>query len=136
MALRILLDTHVWLWMNGAVGRLPADTREVLADGENELFLSAASVWEIAIKVKTGRLAIPQSPERYIPSRMTRNRVSPLSIHQDHALRAAALPEHHRDPFDRMLIAQALAEDLKLMSADRRLRRYDLDLLWFRSRGE
>jgi PIN domain nuclease of toxin-antitoxin system len=125
----ILLDTHVWLWMNGAVERLSEPARELLAEGGQELYLSAASTWEIAIKHAAGKLDLPQVPELYIPSTLAHNEVRPLAIHQAHTWRAAALPLHHRDPFDRMLIAQAQAEGLRLMTADGKLERYEVDLV-------
>ncbi|MEE8587544.1 MAG: type II toxin-antitoxin system VapC family toxin [Acidobacteriota bacterium] len=125
----ILLDTHVWLWMNGAVERLSEPAREILAESEQELYLSAASTWEIAIKHAAGKLKLPQPPFRYIPSALAANNVKPLAIHQAHTWRAAALPLHHRDPFDRMLIAQAQAEGLQLMTADTRLEHYEVPIL-------
>lgn len=125
----ILLDTHVWLWMNGAVDRLSESARELLEEGEQGLYLSAASTWEIGIKHAAGKLELPQPPELYIPSTLARNDVRPLAIHQAHTWRAAALPLHHRDPFDRMLIAQAQAEGLRLMTVDDKLERYEVDLL-------
>lgn len=125
----ILLDTHVWLWMNGAPERLSAEARGLLAQAEIHLFLSTASVWEIAIKVAVGKLSLPASPERYIRERLIANRLTPLAMGHEHALRAAALPSFHRDPFDRMLIAQAQLEELRLMTADDSLAAYDVDLL-------
>jgi PIN domain nuclease of toxin-antitoxin system len=125
----ILLDTHVWLWMNGEVERLSGPAREILAAGGQELYLSAASTWEIAIKHAAGKLKLPQAPDRYIPSTLAENAVTPLAIHQAHTWRAAALPPHHRDPFDRMLIAQAQAEGLRLMTADSKLEPYDVPIL-------
>lgn len=125
----ILLDTHVWLWMNGAVERLSEPARELLAEGRQALYLSAASTWEIAIKHAAGKLELPQPPDLYIPSTLAQNDVRPLAIHQAHTWRAAALPLHHRDPFDRMLIAQAQAEGLRLMTVDDKLERYEVDLL-------
>ena len=125
----ILLDTHVWLWMNGAVERLSEPAREILAESKQELYLSAASTWEIAIKHAAGKLKLPQPPFRYIPSAQAVNNVKPLAIHQAHTWRAAALPLHHRDPFDRMLIAQAQAEGLRLMTADTRLEHYEVPIL-------
>lgn len=125
----ILLDTHVWLWMNGAVERLSEPARELLAEGRQALYLSAASTWEIAIKHAAGKLELPQPPDLYIPSTLAQNDVRPLAIQQAHTWRAAALPLHHRDPFDRMLIAQAQAEGLRLMTVDDKLERYEVDLL-------
>jgi PIN domain nuclease of toxin-antitoxin system len=127
--MRILLDTHVWLWLNGAVEKLSAEAQATLRDGGNELYLSAASTWEIAIKHAAGKLQLPMAPERYIPVRMAENNVQPMSIHAAHTLRAAALPLHHRDPFDRMLLAQAKVENLHLMTADARFEPYGAALL-------
>ena len=125
----ILLDTQVWLWMNGAVERLSEPAREILAEGQQELYLSAASTWEIAIKHAGGKLKLPQPPARYIPSTLAATDVKPLAIHQAHTWRAAALPLHHRDPFDRMLIAQAQAEGMRLMTADSQLEHYEVPIL-------
>ncbi len=91
--------------------------------------MSAASVWEIAIKVAARTLVLPEPPERYITDRLVKNQVTALPIHHGHALRAAALPEYHRDPFDRMLVAQAQLEDLQLMTVDKKVARYDVDIL-------
>lgn len=125
----ILLDTHVWLWMNGAPERLSEAARAILGDGEQTLYLSAASTWEIAIKHAAGKLELPQPPERYIPSTLAENDVKPLAIHQAHTWRAAALPLHHRDPFDRMLIAQAQAEGLQVMTVDGKFTHYEVPVL-------
>ncbi len=125
----ILLDTHVWLWMNGAVERLSEPARELLAAREQKIYLSAASTWEIAIKHAAGKLRLPQPPAQYIPSTLAENGIQPLGIHQAHTWRAAALPHHHKDPFDRMLIAQAQAEGLQLMTADEKFEPYEVPLL-------
>lgn len=130
MATKILLDTHVWLWMNGAVEKLGAEAQELLTAADSDLYLSAASAWEIGIKVALGKLDLPQKPERYLPSRMADNGVLPLPIHHAHALKAASLPMHHRDPFDRMLVAQAQLEGLTLMSADRNVWQYGGQRMW------
>lgn len=133
MAKRILLDTHVWLWLNGDPERLNEEARGALADPENDLFLSAASTWEIAIKHAAGRLELPAPPAQYIPTRLAENNVRPLPIQHGHTLAAAELPLHHRDPFDRMLVAQARQEGLHLATGDERLRAYDAPILWSRA---
>ena len=122
--MRILLDTHVWLWMVATPERMNASIRSRLADRANELYLSAASAWEIAIKYRIGRLPLPEPPERFVPPRLLRDAVMPLAVEHAHALRVAGLPDHHRDPFDRLLIAQALCENLVLYTADEKLLRY------------
>lgn len=113
-----LLDTHVWLWMNGAPERLGNRTREVLTDPGNDLFFSAASAWEIGIKHALGKLTLPDAPERYVPRRLTDNAIQVLAVSLTHGLAVASLPAHHRDPFDRLLVAQCHVEGLTLITAD------------------
>lgn len=126
----LLLDTHVWLWLNGEVDRLTPEALAILNSSESELYLSSASAWEIGIKCSNGKLALPLPPEIYIPTRLLDNGVNPLPIRVDHAIRAAALPLHHKDPFDRMLVAQAQVENLELMTVDRHLASYEVSLVW------
>lgn len=127
--MRVLLDTQVWLWMLAAPDRLSSQSRALLVAAENELLLSAASAWEIAIKHGLGKLQLPESPAKYIPRMMVHTSVTPLPIHHRHALHVAELPEHHRDPFDRLLVAQAQVEGVPIMSADRHFRQYDVEVL-------
>lgn len=127
--MRVLLDTQVWLWMLGAPERLSRKARALVVSQENELLLSAASAWEIAIKQAVGKLQMPEAPEEYIPPLMIQTAITPLAVNHRHALRVASLPAHHRDPFDRMLIAQAQIEELPILTADRTFRRYDVDVL-------
>ena len=122
---RALLDTHVWLWSTGASDRLGARTRTLIEDPANDLWLSVASAWEIAIKARRGlELGIPV--DEYVRSRLRLGRIRQLDIRLDHVLAVANLPEHHRDPFDRLLIAQAQAENLVLVTADPQMGRYDV----------
>lgn len=123
-----MLDTHCWLWLQVAPERFSPAMLEALSDPTNELLLSAASAWEIAIKHGLGKLALPAPPEQYVPSRMMASGTTALAIIPAHALRVAALPAHHRDPFDRLLIAQAQHEGLPFVSADVAFQAYDLDL--------
>ena len=127
--MRILLDTQIFLWLQAEPDRLSPRTLTLLADRGNALFLSAASAWEIAIKYALGRLDLPQSPGRYVPRRMTDSGILGLPIELAHALRIEALPPHHRDPFDRMLVAQAQIERMPLLSADPQFAAYDVRLL-------
>jgi len=126
---RLLLDTHVWLWMVSDAERLNDEARAALADPDNDLFLSVAAVWELAIKHVAGKLRYPGSLVVQVPLHIQRSGVSPLAIQVQHAVAAAALPNHHRDPFDRMMIAQAQAEEMTLATADKRLTAYDVPLL-------
>ena len=124
--MRILLDTQCWLWMALSPDRFSARSRKLVEDRQNTLYLSAASAWEIAIKHGLGKLRLPGPPESYVPMRMQDLSVEPLAIDPGHVLRVASLPAHHRDPFDRLLIAQAQIEDLPLLTADAALAAYDV----------
>jgi|SRR5688572_18369460 PIN domain nuclease of toxin-antitoxin system len=128
--MRFLLDTQVWLWMQASPERISEDALAMLQDPANELLLSAASAWEIAIKYALGRLALPVPPHEYVPDRMRGSGVAALPVDHGHALQVAVLPPHHRDPFDRLLVAQAQLEALVLLTADRSLRPYDVELSW------
>jgi PIN domain nuclease of toxin-antitoxin system len=127
--MRILLDTHCWLWMETVPERLSESARALLEDPANELLLSAASSWEIAVKYALGKLPLPEPPARYVTSRMERDGISALPVEHVHALRVAELPLHHRDPFDRLLIAQALVEAIPILTADRQLEPYGVEVL-------
>lgn len=126
----MLLDTHAWLWWITRPERVTAHARAVLEDGGNELMLSVASSWEIAIKYAVGKLALPEPPADFVPPRLRRDRISTLHIEHRHALHIASLPMHHRDPFDRILIAQAQLENLPIITADDRFEQYDVQVLW------
>jgi PIN domain nuclease of toxin-antitoxin system len=117
--MRVLLDTQCWLWMQAEPDRFSSETRKLLLDPDNELFLSAASSWEIAIKYALGKLPLPEPPSTYVPSRLRSSGVIGLAIEHAHALHVESLPSHHRDPFDRLLVAQAQLEALPIVSADR-----------------
>jgi PIN domain nuclease of toxin-antitoxin system len=114
---RILLDTQVFLWLQTEPARLGEQLR-VLEDRRNELIVSAVSSWEIAIKYRLGRLVLPEPPERYVPERLRIMGAKGLAIEHTHALAVAALAPLHRDPFDRLLVAQAGLLDLPVMTAD------------------
>lgn len=124
--MRLLLDTQVWLWMTEAPDRLSPAVRRLVSPTDNQCFLSVATVWEIAIKYRTGKLRLPGIPAVVIPHWMERSDVVPLPILQKHALHVATLPLHHRDPFDRLLIAQAQIDDLTIITSDPAFERYDV----------
>ncbi|MEH2036394.1 type II toxin-antitoxin system VapC family toxin [Nostoc sp.] len=128
--MKLLLDTQCWLWWFAQAERLNEEAITHIADENNELWLSVASIWEIGIKVAIGKLPLPDPLDSYISSRMTQLGMRSLEITASHALQAAALPLHHRDPFDRMLIAQAQIEEMTLVSADSMFNKYDISLLW------
>ncbi|BAY66376.1 PilT domain-containing protein [Calothrix brevissima NIES-22] len=129
--MKLLLDTQCWLWWFAQPERLSEEAITQIADETNELWLSVASIWEIGIKFAIAKLPLPEPPDSYISNRMGQLGVRSLEITATHALRAASLPLHHRDPFDRMLIAQAQLEDITLVSADAIFRQYnDVAILW------
>jgi PIN domain nuclease of toxin-antitoxin system len=123
--LRLLLDTNVFLWWRADDRRLSEAARAAIA-GAEAVFVSAATAWEAAIKAALGRLAYPDTIEAGVEA----SGFEKLGITLAHAERAGALPRHHADPFDRMLVAQALAEGLTLVTSDPILRRYGMSILW------
>jgi PIN domain nuclease of toxin-antitoxin system len=127
---RALLDTHAFLWWIAGDGRLSERASQAIADGGNENFESAASIWEIAIKARLGRLSVPDDPGQFIGGQMVENAFRGLPIVAEHALRVWGLPDHHQDPFDRLLVAQAQAEGLALISCDRQLAQYGVEVVW------
>jgi PIN domain nuclease of toxin-antitoxin system len=124
-----LLDTHVWLWLQTTPERLSDEVRELLTEPANTLLLSAASSWEIAIKYRIGKLPLPETPAKYVPDRMRLSGVTPLPIEQQHALRVADLPDHHNDPFDRLIVAQAQELGIPIVTADEQLSAYSVDIV-------
>jgi PIN domain nuclease of toxin-antitoxin system len=128
--MKVLLDTHTFLWWNTDDPQLSARARKIIANGKNEVFLSAASAWEIAIKAAKGRLELPEEPTLYVPSRMSINRIQPLPVQVSHALRVYELPPHHADPFDRLLVAQCQMESLPLITKDKEIQKYDVETIW------
>ncbi len=128
--MRLLLDTQCWLWWFAQPEKLNEDAIKQIADETNEVWFSVASVWEMGIKVAIGKLPLPEQIDDYVSTRMTQLGARSLEIKVLHALRVAVLPLHHRDPFDRMLIAQAQIEDMTLVSADSTFNQYEISLLW------
>jgi PIN domain nuclease of toxin-antitoxin system len=122
----LLLDTHVLLWWRGEYRRISTRALEVIADPEIAVFFSSASIWEIAIKHASGKLRMPSN----LLETMVERGFSELPIRSSDGLRAGALPAHHADPFDRMLIAQAQSEKLTLVTSDARMAAYDVPVLW------
>jgi len=128
--MKYLLDTHIFLWWNLGKGQLSERVIDIISDGSNEIYLSAVSAWEIAIKVAKKRLTIPEEPMRFVPSRMQLHGFQPLPIQIHHATRVYELPLHHNDPFDRLLIAQSQVESMPLISVDANIRKYEVDVVW------
>jgi PIN domain nuclease of toxin-antitoxin system len=126
--MQLLLDTHVFLWLLAEPERL-GDHMSTLEDAGSQLLLSAASSWEIAIKAQVGRLKLPDDPRRYVPDRMRAIGAHPLPVEHSHALAVAGLPPLHRDPFDRLLVAQARELQLRIVTADEQITRYEVETL-------
>jgi len=127
---KYLLDTNVFLWSNGAPEKLNKQAITVLSSGAAEVYLSAASSWEIAIKFALRTLRLPSPPSQFIPDTLRILSIRSLQISHFHALAAGALPPHHRDPFDRMLIAQASSEEMVILTADKVFAKYDVQTLF------
>ena len=128
--MRYLLDTMVWLWSVGPTDKIGKEGLEILAAGDEEVYLSVASAWEIAIKTRIGKFRLPEDPVHYVPKRLAQQGIRSLPITQAHALKVYDLPRHHHDPFDRLIIAQALAEELVILTSDRLFEKYPVDVIW------
>ena len=128
--MQLLLDTHTLLWWINDADALSAKARKAIANADNPCFLSLASCWEMAIKCSLGKLTLVQSVEQFIPDQLFRNGIRMLPIDFRHVAKVATLPFHHRDPFDRLLVAQAAIEKMTLVTADTALARDDIECLW------
>jgi PIN domain nuclease of toxin-antitoxin system len=128
--MRLLLDTHTFLWFIGGDLQLSPTCRALIEDVNNERLLSIASVWEMAIKVGLGKLPLAQPLEVLVPEQIRRNAMDLLPIETGHTFLVARLPMHHRDPFDRLLAAQSLAERVPLLSADAVFDNYGVQRIW------
>jgi PIN domain nuclease of toxin-antitoxin system len=124
----VLLDTHAFLWWCQDDRRLSRRARKTIS--QEDCLLSVASMWEMAVKISLGRLTLPARLEAYVPEQMRANGFEQLEIGIRHLAGCAALPWHHRDPFDRLLAAQALAEDLAMVSQDKVMEEYGVQRVW------
>ena len=128
--MKLLLDTHAFLWWVGDTRGLSRKARSAIGSGRNECFVSVASGWEIAVKVSLGNLRIESSLDRFLPEQLAANGFQPLAIDLKHTARVATLSFHHRDPFDRLLAAQALEEELAMVTADPVFAKYGVRRVW------
>jgi len=128
--MRVLLDTHTFLWWIGDDPRLSPLARDVIGDGGNVVYLSAASGWEIAIKARLGKLQLPGALASFIADQLAANAFDSLPVQMSHALHVHTLPPHHRDPFDRLLVAQAQMENIPILTADPQIGRYTVQVIW------
>ena len=129
--MRLLLDTHIFLWFISGDIRLPKSARESIQNFENEIYLSVISLWETIIKFQLGKLPLPEPPEIYLPKQRERHLIFSLELNEASVSRLSELPSLHRDPFDRMLICQALEHDMTLVTGDDLVRSYPVSLLDF-----
>jgi len=125
---RILIDTHVFLWGLTAEGRLSQTVRSLLPVAD--VWMSVASIWEIITKVQVGKLTLPSPVGPFLTAKLASNGVSVLPVTLDHVLKIESLELHHRDPFDRVLIAQSIEEKLPLVTADPHFERYPIEVIW------
>lgn len=128
--MRLLLDTHAFIWLWEDVSKVPPRVLAACENPENQLYLSIASIWEMQIKVGVGRLSFQQPLPEIIENQKNENGVSILPVSLPHLWQLAALPAHHNDPFDRLLVAQATSEKMALITADRHIAGYPVELFW------
>lgn len=128
--MRLLLDTNAFLWWVADDPRLPERARAAIGNGGNEVYFSAASAWEIAIKSSLGRVEVPQPLGEFMTDQLRTNAFEILPIHIRHALAVSTLPDVHRDPFDRMLVAQAMQEQMSIVSGDEHVHAYGVETVW------
>jgi len=127
---RILLDTHTFLWWLENSSLLSARARDLIENGDNVVFLSSASGWEISIKAQLGKLKLPATPETFVTEQLFHHGFQSLSITMSHALHISNLPPLHRDPFDRLLIAQCQLEKIPIITADHLITQYKVESIW------
>ena len=126
--MRLLLDTHIFLWLITGDQRLPEAMQRDILNPENEVYLSAISLWEISVKYQLGKLPLPEPPENYLPVQRERHMIASLPLDEASVSQLAKLPSIHRDPFDRILICQALEHRLTIVTVDEMIRAYPVPL--------
>ena len=127
--MRILLDTHVFLWFISGDAQLSTNVRDEIRNPDNEVYLSTVSVWEAIVKYQLGKLPLPESPETYLPKQRELHQIASLALDESSVVQLAKLPPLHRDPFDRMLICQALQHNLTIATVDSAVRAYSVSIM-------
>ena len=127
--MKILLDTHIFLWFISGDTKLSTDIQDSIRDPDNEIYLSAISVWEATIKYQLGKLPLPEPPETYLPRQRDLHQIASLALDESSVIQLAKLPPIHRDPFDRMLICQALQNGLTIATVDTAVRAYSVNVI-------
>lgn len=128
--MKLLLDTCVFLWVLTDDKALSGQPREWIADPENEIFLSSISAWEIIVKYSLGRLSLPESPHLFLPRQRLLHGIESLPLHEEAVLQLNRLPDYHKDPFDRMLICQAIMHGMPILTPDAAINRYPVRTMW------
>jgi PIN domain nuclease of toxin-antitoxin system len=127
--MRILLDTHIFLWFISGDARLSTNVRDAIRAPDNEVYLSAVSIWEAIVKYQSGKLPLPESPEMYLSRQRELHQIASLALDENSVVQLAKLPPLHRDPFDRILICQALNNGLTIATVDLAIRTYSVSVL-------
>lgn len=127
--MRILLDTHIFLWFISGDTKLSNDVRDAIRDPDNEIYLSVVSVWEAIIKYQLGKLPLPEHPGTYLPKQRDLHQITSLALDESSVVQLMNLPPLHRDPFDRMLICQALQNGLTIATVDTAIRAYKVSVI-------
>ncbi|NDJ54398.1 MAG: type II toxin-antitoxin system VapC family toxin, partial [Chloroflexi bacterium] len=122
-------DTHIFLWFISGDTKLSTDVRDAICDPDNEVYLSAVSIWEAMVKYQLGKLPLPKPPETYLPKRRDLHQISSLALDESSVVQLANLPPLHRDPVDRMLVCQALQNDLTIATVDMAIRAYSVSIM-------
>jgi PIN domain nuclease of toxin-antitoxin system len=127
--MKILLDTHIFLWFISGYRQLSTDVRDAICDLDNKVYLSVVSIWECIVKYQLRKLPLPESPEIYLPKQRDRHQIPNLDLDEGSVTQLASLPPLHKDPFDRMLICQALHHGLKIATVDVEILKYPIDVI-------
>ena len=128
--MKYLLDTHAFLWFVSEDNKLSSKARSIIKNSNNEVYFSAVSAWEMSIKIRLGRLTIEEDLEPFMIKQLAENNFSTLSITIFHSIHTSKLPDIHKDPFDRMIVAQAQVEDLSIISKDKNIKKYKAPVVW------
>jgi len=128
--MKYLLDTHAFLWFVTADNRLSQKAKSIISDRKNDVYFSAASAWELSIKIRLGRLTLEEDLEAFIVNQLAENSFHALSVTIIHSIYTSKLPDIHKDPFDRMIIAQSQVDDMSLISRDKNIKKYKVPVVW------
>ena len=128
--MKALLDTHTFLWWITDDPKISGTVSHIIKNQDNEIFFSTASAWEISIKSRLNRIKLTQMPDIFIPDQLQKNYFQILPIQLNHTLKEFSLPAIHNDPFDRILIAQSITEDIPLLTADAKMKKYEVKIIW------